>query len=517
MGEAEMRIVFRNCIRLLGAALLIGGAGQAASAADTCIVVVGTDSGGPHITMDPAFINTDDDAYHQYAVYNRLISVDEKMQLRPELASSWEVSKDGLTWTFHLVKGVTFHDGRPFTSKDVVYTFKRLIDPATGSPAASTLPFLDPNGIKAVDDSTVTFTTKSPIATLPELISVKYALIVPDGSKTADLKLHGIGTGPFMQQSFTPSETKRVLVRNPHYWKPGLPKAKCLEISVMTEEVPRTAALESGAVDLILVTSAASVPQLQADKNIKLVESPPGTFYTFTMRVDAKPFTDNRVREALKLVIDRQAMVDTVMLGHAAPGNDNPIPPGWPAAYTHEAPKRDIAKAKELLAEAGYANGIDIDLNTAEGSPGMLKMAEAYQQMAAEAGIRINIIQNPADSYWDTVWNKRDFFTTAWSSRTPAQALSFIFLKSSQINESHWYRDDYDALLDKATRELDEAKRAELYNEAQKMITEQGGEIIPFFIKTVAAMHSTCSGYEPHMQSNNLNYENLTCAGKEAK
>ena len=108
----------------------------------------------------------------------------------------------------------------------------------------------------------------------------------------------------------------------------------------------------------------------------------------------------------------------------------------------------------------------------------MLKMAEAYQQMAAEAGIRINIIQNPADSYWDTVWNKRDFFTTAWSARTPAQGLSFIFLKSSQINESHWYRDDYDALIDKATRELDEAKRAELYNEAQKMITEQGGEII---------------------------------------
>jgi peptide/nickel transport system substrate-binding protein len=467
--------------------------------------------------MDPAFINTDDDAYHQYAIYNRLISVDKTMQLQPELASSWEVSKDGLTWTFHLVKGVTFHDGRPFTSKDVVYTFKRLIDPATGSPAASTLAFLDPAGLKAVDDNTVTFTTKSPIANLPELISVKYALIVPDGSKSEDLKLHGIGTGPFVQQTFTPAETKRVLVRNPHYWKAGLPKAQCLEISVMTEEVPRTAALQSAAVDLILVTSAASVPQLQTDKNIKLVESPPGTYYTFTMRVDAKPFTDNRVRQAMKLVVDRQAMVDTVMLGHAEAGNDNPVPPSWPAAYTDQAPKRDVAKAKELLAAAGYPNGLDVDLNTAEGSPGMLKMAEAFQQMAAEAGIRVNLIQNPADSYWDTVWNKRDFFNTAWSARIPAQGLSFIFVKSSNINESHWYRDDYDALLDKATKELDNAKRADLYKQAQKMITEEGGEIIPFFIKTVAAMRANCSGYEPHMQSNNLNYETLTCVGKEAK
>ena len=119
-----MGIMLRRSIRLLAAALLIAGVAQAARAADNCVVVVGTDSSGPHITMDPAFINTDDDAYHQYAVYNRLIRVDEKMQLQPELASSWEVSKDGLTWTFDLVKGVTFHDGRPFTAKDVVYTFK---------------------------------------------------------------------------------------------------------------------------------------------------------------------------------------------------------------------------------------------------------------------------------------------------------------------------------------------------------------------------------------------------------
>jgi peptide/nickel transport system substrate-binding protein len=500
---------------LLSLAAMIAGS-VSAYADDNCVVVVGTDSGGPNLTMDPAFINTDDDAYHQYAVYNRLIRVDENMQMQPELAKSWSVSDDGKTWTFNLVEGVKFHDGRPFGAKDVVYTFKRLIDPATGSPAASTLDFLDPDGIKAVDDNTVTFTTKEPIAILPELISVKYALIVPDGSTSEDLKVHGIGTGPFMQQTFSPSETKRVLVRNENYWKAGLPKAQCLDISVMTEEVPRTAALQSGAVDLILVTSAASIPQIKADSNVKLVESPPGTYYTFTMRVDTKPFDDNRIRQALKAVVDRQAMVDTVLLGYGEPGNDNPVPPSWPAAYTHEAPKQDIAKAKQLLADAGYPDGIDIDLNTAEGSPGMLKMAEAYQQMAAEAGIRINLIQNPADSYWDTVWNKRDFFNTAWSARTPAQGLSFIFVSSSKINETHWFRPEYDDLLAKAQRELDPDKRAALYHDAQKMITDEGGEVIPFFIKSVAAMRADCSGYAPHMQSNNLNYETLTCDGKGA-
>src|ERR1700682_2234251 len=162
-----MRNMLRNGIRLLGAMLIVAGAGQAL-AADNCVVVIGTDSGGAKITMDPAFINTDDDAYHQYAVYNRLFSVDTTMQLQRELASSWEVSKDGLTWTFHLVKGVTFHDGRPFTSKDVVYTFTRLIDAATGSPAASTLSFLDPAGLKAVGGHTGPFHAKPPTPTPPE-------------------------------------------------------------------------------------------------------------------------------------------------------------------------------------------------------------------------------------------------------------------------------------------------------------------------------------------------------------
>ena len=502
---------------LLGvAAAMLSLAGQA-RAADDCVVVVGTDSGGPNLTMDPAFLNTDDDAYHLYAVYNRLVGINTSMEPVPELAESWSVSDDGLTWTFKLRPGVKFHDGSDFGAADVVYTFARLLDPALNSPAASTLSFLTADAIKAVDDQTVTFTTASPIANLPELIAVKYTLIVPEGAKAEDLRLHENGTGPFKQETFTPSETKRVLVRNDQYWKAGLPKAKCLEMSVMTEEVPRTAALQSGAVDLILVTSAASVPQLQADPGVKLLESPAGTYYNFVMWMDQKPFDDVRVRQAMKAVVDRQAMVDTVLLGYGEPGNDNPVPPSWPSAFTHDIPQRDVDKAKRLLAEAGYPDGIDLDLYTGEGSPGLVKMAEAYQQMAADAGIRVNLIQNPADSYWSTIYNQKPFFQAAWSARTPAQSLAYTFASNSSNNESRWKRPDYDALLDAAREEIDPAKRAAIYNEAQKMLTEEGSTIIPFFIKTVAAMRATCDGYQPHMQSNNLNYETLTCEGKSAQ
>ena len=168
------------------------------------------------------------------------------------------------------------------------------------------------------------------------------------------------------------------------------------------------------------------------------------------------------------------------LLGYGAPGNDNPIPPSWPAAYTHEAPKRDVAKAKELLAEAGYPNGIDIDLNTAEGSPGMVKMAEAYQQMAAEAGIRVNLIQNPANSYWDTVWNKRALLHHRLVG-AHAGAGPLVHFPRSRRRSTSRTGTGMTTTRCSSRRPASSTKRnaPRLYNEAQKMLTEEGGDDHP--------------------------------------
>src|ERR1700745_1017745 len=146
----------------------------AAAAGDECVKVLGYEWSGEKQSMDPADMHSGDDAYHTFAVYNRLVDVDDNFKVLPELATEWSSSADGLTWTFKLREGVKFHSGKDFTSADVVYSFKRLLDPALGSGAQAVLAFLDPNGIKAVDKYTVSFTTPQPVSELPVLITNKF-------------------------------------------------------------------------------------------------------------------------------------------------------------------------------------------------------------------------------------------------------------------------------------------------------------------------------------------------------
>ena len=138
----------------------------------------------------------------------------------------------------------------------------------------------------------------------------------------------------------------------------------------------------------------------------------------------------------MKLVVDRQAMVDTVLLGFGEAGADNPVPVGNPASYVKEAPKQDIDKAKELLAEAGYKDGLKFDLYTAEGVPGMVRMAQVYAEMAKAAGIDINVIVTPAESFWDDVWLKKSIVTSAWSMRPPGEGLAVASSCSSSSGPS---------------------------------------------------------------------------------
>ena len=485
--------------------------------AQECVKVIGTEPGVPNLTMDPAFVNTSDDSYQLNAVYNRLVNLDASFQPIPELAKSWSVSDDGLTWTFNLEEGVTFHDGKPMTAKDVVYSFRRLLDPAVGSPATSVLGFLDPKGINAVDDLTVTFKTPTVVADLPTVLSIKYGMVVPDGATKEELKLKSNGTGPFIQDVYSPTETRRVFQRNKNYWRKGLPKAECLEISVITEDVTRLAAIKSGAADLIMQAGAANAAILAGDPTLKLQKSAPGTYVTLSMWTDTKPFDDVRVRQALKKVIDRQQLVDTIVLGNGVAGNDNPVPPTNPIAYTKEIKKQDIEGAKKLLAEAGYPDGLTVELNTGEGFPGMVAFAQAYQQMAALAGITVNIINNPADSYWDVTWMKKPFFGSNWSGRPPAEGLPYTFRSDATYNEAKWKNPEFDKLLDQARAEVDPAKRDELYKKAQELLSEDGGVIIPYFISDVSVMRADCDGYTPHPQVPIINYENFVCKGKEAK
>lgn len=482
-----------------------------AAAGDECVKVLGYEWSGEKQSMDPADMHSGDDAYHIFAVYNRLVDIDDNFNVLPELATEWSVSPDGLTWTFKLRSGVKFHSGKDFSSADVVYSFKRLLDEKTGSGARAVLEFLDSDNIKAVDPTTVTFTTKKPVVELPVLISNKFTNIVSDGAKQEDLRTKGDGTGPFMQEQFTPNAPVRILRKNPNYWNAGQPKADCIRITVAQEAVTAVAAIKAGQVDLMLNVDPSVIGSLKDDPSVQLLETAASNSMTVSMWVDTKPFDDVKVREALKLVVDRQAMVDTVLLGFGEVAADNPVPVGNPASYTKEAPKQDIKKAKALLAEAGYKDGLKFDLYTAEGVPGMVRMAQVYAEMAKAAGIDINVVVTPAESFWDDVWLKKSIVTSAWSMRPPGEGLATAYTQSAKWKETHWERPDYDAMLLKANTTADADERRKVLKQTGELLAKEGGLILPMFVHQVLALRKGCKGYVPLAQNFNLNFEDLSC------
>jgi peptide/nickel transport system substrate-binding protein len=506
-----------NITKLMSSAAICGmvlaGTASAgwAAAGDECIKILGYEWSGEKQSMDPADMHSGDDAYHTFAVYNRLVDIDDNFNVLPELATEWSVSPDGLTWTFKLRDGVKFHSGKDFSSADVVYTFKRLLDEKTGSGARAVLEFLDPNGIKAVDARTVSFTTPKPVVELPVLITNKFTNIVPEGAMADQLRLKEDGTGPFMQEQFTPNAPVRILKKNPNYWNAGQPKADCLRITVAQEAVAAVSALKAGQVDLMLNVDPSVITSLKNDASVQLLETAASNSMTISMWVDTKPFDDIKIRQALKAVVDRQAMVDTVLLGFGEAGADSPVPVGSPASYTKEAPKQDIELAKKLLAEAGHKDGLKIDLYTAEGVPGMVRMAQVFAEMAKPAGFDINVIVTPAESFWDDVWLKKPILTSAWSMRPPGEGLAVAYTQSAKWKETHWERPDYDALLLKANTTVDAAERNKLFQQTGEMLAKEGGLILPMFVHQVLALRKGCEGYTPRAQNFNLNFEDLTC------
>ena len=270
--------------------------------------------------------------------------------------------------------------------------------------------------------------------------------------------------------------------------------------------------LTNAGFDVVTAIDPELVALLGKNEEVDVIQASGGAAMTLSMWVDTPPFDDLRVRQALKAVVDRQGIVDGALLGIGEPGADNPIPPSSKFAFTTQAPKRDIAKAKRLLAEAGYPDGIEVELHVAPAAAGYMNIAQAYVQMAAEAGIKVRLKQVPAATYWSETWLKVPFMHSSWSPRPPSQALSVAYRKEAKWNETHWYRDDYDALLDRADATLDDAERLELWKEAQKLLAEEGGAIITAFYPAVAAVRSNCSGYAPHPARYYFEFLDVACS-----
>lgn len=487
------------------------------SGSTKCVTIAGAESSGSKLNLDPANQPSSQSALYVDATHDRLLTKDNNFRVGPSLATSYRSNASGTEWVFQLRHDVKFQDGKPFTSADVVYTYRRLLDPKSNSESLSSFSqFLTPKGIQPVGKYAVKFIAKEPTAELPMLITTKNTWIVQDGASTADIKSGGAGTGPFIPVGFRPVQRAHQFKRNPSYWRTGYPKAACLTFLVVQESASANAAIETGQVDVLQSADPSTADTLKSNPNINLLVSPPGTAITLAMQIDKPPYNDVRVRRALKAVVNRQQMVDTALFGYGAAGDDNPTPPTSPDAWRPQAPQQDIAGAKRLLQQAGYGPGHPLKVTLYSGAyiPGALQVAQLYKQMAAQAGIQINLITTPASTYFSTTWPQQVFRGSAWGARPPGVSLPLEYTGRPPLdgnNDSNWKNAAFDALLKKAPRTLDAAARQAIYQQAEKMLTLDGGVITPVFSKTIAAVRKNCTGYALNVDVTQYDFASLTC------
>ena len=438
------------------------------------------------------------------SIAESLIWVGEDGVPQPQLVKSWEVSEDAKEWTLHLQEGVTFNNGKPFNADDVIWNFQHWLDPDVGSSMAARLEFLSPTGIEKVDDLTVKLHLDRTNFNLLLALYDYPSMIAPEGGwedfysgDPAD----AIGTGPFLMESFTPDE-RMVLVRNPNYWQMGadgqpLPYVDKVIVTAGWDDAARLAALIGDQADL-LAPGEGVLAQLQKyPGEIDVQTYITGWVTPIVMRVDMPPFDDARVRNALKLVQDRERIRALVMpMGPV--GYDHMIPSS-DAAYcpdTDMNQEQDIEQAKALLAEAGYPDGIELELALPDGDF-RTSFAQVYKEMAAEAGISIDINILPSPAFWDQ-WMEWPFFVSGMTGRVPATAnLNLALRCGSNWNSSHYCNEELDALLDEADAAVDIEKRRELYCQIQTIMQEDSAYVIPFWAATFGASRS-----DVHLPSN---------------
>ncbi len=455
------------------------------------------------ITLDPALHPNDSETALNRAIYDYLIEILPDSSIAPNLASEWTISDDGLTYTFTLVEGVTFHDGSPFSSADVVYTFNRLRE--VGSPALNLLG--TDYEVSAPDAQTVVFTLPAINADFLYGVGSRWTLIVKDGTTTPNELAAGDspyvnfnGTGPFVLTTFSPDD-RAVLSRNEAYWQEGLPLLDGLEFVYMEDPIAQVDALRSGTVDFIFKISSDLFSSLEGADGITTLQRPTSQHPVIRVRADAGFAGENpAVRQALKYATDRAALNDLLLEGRGTVGHNDPIGPVYGAFYdaTIEDQPYDPAQACALLSEAGLTDGLSLTLYTPD-SLGYPDLATVLQQMWAETGcITVEIEVRPETVYYSSnEWAEVELGITGYGARPiPQQFLVEAYDSNGLYNESHWSNEELDALIDQAALTTDEAARAQIYSQIAQIFRDEGPIIIPWFAPMLGASSSSVQGLE---------------------
>ena len=427
---------------------------------------------GPDDQLDPIVFTSGIDYTRGRATYNSLVQIGEGLVPNPDLAESFGSNSDATEWTFKIRKGVTWHDGKPLTADDVVYSMKRHQGEDSTSVIKSVLASIGewkktgPMEVKAI--------MNTPNADLPVLMGLFQSKVVQDGTDGG-----GIGTGPFVMESFEPG-VKSIHVKNNNYYREGA-NLDSLEITAITDPVARVNALLAGDIQLAGTIEPNAFRQLEGSDKANLLSTPAALQLGICCLKNAEPGSSDDFVKGLQYIQDRKRIVKRILKGKGSIGNDTPVSAAHGADFCHELPQRefDPDKAKFHFEKSGYKSA---ELFVAPVTPGIEDACLLAQANCAKIGFDLKLKKVPTDGYWGAVWMNEPLNVVTWNMRPTANSqMAIQFGPGAAWNDTYWNNDRMGELLSASLAETDPDKRHAMYCEMQTLIHNGSGMVIPAF------------------------------------
>jgi|SaaInl4_135m_RNA_FD_contig_101_416547_length_2140_multi_3_in_0_out_0_2 peptide/nickel transport system substrate-binding protein len=421
----------------------------------------------------------------QGTVRNCVVEVDANGQAIPELAESLEPSADAATWVVNLRKGVTFHSGKTMDADDVIASLEHHRGEGAKSAAKSAADSM--GEITKDGPNRLIFKLKSGNADFPYLLSDYHITVGPAKDGKVDW-LAGDGTGAYSIKEFEPG-VRAHLMQNKSYFKPNEGNFAEVQMTAINDAAARMNAMATGQVDAIARCDLKTANLLGKKPGVSVLQSVGTKHYTYPMDVRAAPFDNNDVRMALKLGIDRETFVKTVLRGYGSLGNDHPISASQNYhAGNLEQRKYDPEKAKWHLKKAGMSS-LNVELSASDAAfGGAVDATQLYAESLKGCGVNLTVKRASPDGYWSNTWMKVPWSSSYWSGRPTADWMFTVgYAAGGNWTETFWDNAKFEKLLVAGRAELDEAKRSAIYQEMQSICRDEGGAVIPCFANNVDA------------------------------
>jgi peptide/nickel transport system substrate-binding protein len=438
---------------------------------------------------------------------------------RPGLLEKWEASPDLKTWTLKVRRTVKWHNGRQFTADDVVWNLKRVLDAKTGSSTVGAMKSFileefetgdkddkgnpkkstrlwDANAIQKVDTFTVKLNGKAANLAIPELL-FHYPLLILDPAENGEFKVGSNGTGAFTLVESEVGRRNVLKARKEPYWGGGPYLDELQFIDLGDDAAAAVSALASKQVDGLYGADIVQLDALQKLPHVQMYQVT--TAYTATARMQpVKPFDDKRVRQAMRHAVDSNLILQIAHKGLGQAGEHHHVSPVHPEYAKLPMVQRDVAKAKKLLAEAGYPNGIDTEI-ACRPQPGWELLAvQAMVEQWKDAGIRVKINVMPSTQYWE-VWTKVPFGFTTWAHRPlGVMSLALAYRTGVPWNESKYSNPEFDRLLTMAEGTIDVVSRREIMAQLERILQDDGPIVQPVWQAIFTFHDKRVQGFKMH-------------------